>query len=203
MPIAPVALLVGWGAKGFKIPDEDAPPAPQSSKVAASTARSTKLVRERKRKYLASQDEVDSDEIDACKELQISRNYLAHYRNVLQLCVSIRILGARSITPAEVRRAQDSLGRAFQNWARMNCHLTPYFHLVMHLEDFILRNGPVYTTWLMSWERDNYWLSKVRTNSRAGGVLESTLARAWWKSLLIGDLVCSSCPSLSQYIYEV
>jgi hypothetical protein len=183
--------------EGFKIPNEDAPSAPKSSKVTASTAHSTKLVRNRKRKHLAGQDEVDPDEIEAAQELRIDRNYHSHYQNILQLCVAIRILGSRSITVDEVNRAQNALGRAFQSWARMNCHLTPYFHLVMHLEEFIKRNGPVYTTWLMAWERNNGWLSKVKTNGRGGGVLESTLARAWWKNLLIGDLVSTN--SLVEY----
>ena len=52
-----------------------------------------------------------------------------------------------------------------------NCgkdHITPNaLHLYMHLADFVMDYGPVYSVWLFGFERDNGILGKYPTNNKS------------------------------------
>ena len=188
----PVLLYHAWQNDG-SIPDSDVPKARSSTKAAAAEAKKEKLLQSRRCIYL--QDEVRAPGQAARapdSDTAMSRNYQKHYSNVLNMCTSIRIWSSQSITPDEARRAQECHARACWEWASMNCHLSPYCHLLMHHTDFILRLGPTYTFWLFGPERNNGWLSHVNTNGHIGGELEATMMRSWVKNGLLQDLVSHS-----------
>ena len=125
-------------------------------------------------------------------ELSMDRNYLCHFNTVIDACTAIRIWTTQVISPDEARRAQELHARACQSWLRMCCHLTPYFHLLVHGDLFIYRLGPVYNFWLYGHESNNGRLVKVNTNGHTGGELEGTMMRSWVKNILIHDLVSFS-----------
>jgi hypothetical protein len=104
-------------------------------------------------------------------------------------CAALRILGNHSITKYEAARGLDLLSKVFQNWGLMNLHMTPYFHLVIHAIDPIVRFGPVYGWHVYPYERHNGRLGRFNHNGHAGGELEATLMRSWWRGQLVTTLV--------------
>ncbi len=116
------------------------------------------------------------------------RNYKTHYDIILNWCVAMRIWASRSITVDEIGRAHDCHMFACQAWTQMLCHLTLYFHILMHLSLLICFFGPIYTWWVFAYERFNGFLSKIKHNGYVGE-LECTMMRSWMKLHLIHDLV--------------
>lgn len=187
--LLPVALFHAWNVNG-KIPDQDAPHSRSKSKVAKSQAETDELIAKRRRAFLSSLPESENPQKRSAKDIPRNRNFQRHYQNILKLCVALRILGCRSLSPNEAQRGCTMLNQVFQEWASMGSHLTPYFHFATHLLGLFLRFGPAYGWWVMAYERNNGTLVKFNHNGHAGGELEGTLMRAWWKSLLVQDLVC-------------
>lgn len=188
--VLPVALYQLWHIDG-QIPDIDAPrPKPQAKKKAANAHRIAGLVSGRRRAHAAAQDALDDTDAPAggVAEEVMDRSYDCHYRTVLLWCVAMRIWGSESITKEEAIRAHDCHAQACQGWAQMACHLTPYFHLLMHLLVWILMLGPVFGWWTFPYERCNGTLSKVQHNGRPGE-LEATMMRSWTKLHLLHNLV--------------
>ncbi|KAJ6527760.1 hypothetical protein B0H19DRAFT_969574 [Mycena capillaripes] len=68
-----------------------------------------------------------------------------------------------------------------QQWALMHCHLVPYFHLAVHLEPQYYKYGPVPGWWT--------YRTISLNSAHAGGEMEGTMMRGWWKATLIRDLV--------------
>ncbi len=187
--LLPVALYASWQVNG-KIPDADAPrPKANAKKVVANEKRVAKLVNTRKTRHALRQgEEVDSDLEDEIDLSRMDRNYQHHYEAVLLWCVALRIWGSESISVEEANRAHDCHAQACQSWARMVCHLTPYFHLMCHMFLWILLLGPIYGWWAFPYERFNGFLSKVKHNGRPGE-LEATMMRCWTKLHLVYNLV--------------
>ncbi|KAH7917672.1 hypothetical protein BV22DRAFT_1108527 [Leucogyrophana mollusca] len=96
-------------------------------------------------------------------------------------------------SPDDVCRGCDMLSRATQSWARMGCHLTPYFHFAQHLKEQFLKFGPAYGTWAFGFERHNGTLAKFNHNQHKGGKLEGTMMRRWWAITFNYDLVSTTC----------
>ncbi|KAL7279548.1 hypothetical protein ACG7TL_005946 [Trametes sanguinea] len=183
----PVALYVSWQVDGA-IPDMDAPKPKAGEKAAAEQSRITALVNDRRHLHALQEGDVDPDDLDGMTIERADRNYIRHYETILEWCVAMRIWGSQSISVDEAWRAHECHMYACQTWARMLCHLTPYFHLLMHLVLWILRLGPVYAWWVFAYERFNGFLSKVRHNGHPGE-LEATMMRGWTKLHLIYDLI--------------
>lgn len=203
-----VALYVAWQIHG-EIPDMDAPRPKSSTKAAKGEARKETLLAKRRRDVRARDENTniadlvneDDDNGPTLTEDQakMSRNYREHYQCVLDHCSAVRIYASQSITPNEIQRAARNHSRACQSWARMNCHLTPNFHLSEHNPDALLAYGPPYGYWGYPMEQHNGFLKKFRHNGHAGGELEATLMRGWIKYSLMSDLVRLSCV-LSTYV---
>lgn len=126
----PVALYYSWQINGA-IPDKDAPKPRAREKAAAEEHQVTALMNGRRRAHALQEGDIDSDDDVRTINEQANRNYLSHYNVVLDWCVAMRIWSSRSITVEEAHRAHESHMYACQAWARMLCHLTPYFHLLM------------------------------------------------------------------------
>lgn len=186
--VLPVGLYAAWQIAGA-IPDQEAPALRPQQKTAIKARRVAALVRERRQAAASYDPNTTIADLDYIAQETMQRNYRAHYNNILEWSVAMRIWGSQSISVAEARRAQDCHNRACQTWARMFCHLTPYFHLLIHFLLFVLCFGPVYAWWAYVYERFNGWLSKVNHNGHTGGELEATLMRSWTKLHLIHDLV--------------
>lgn len=189
--VLPVALYAAWQING-EIPNRDAPPLQARQKAAIKAKRVAALLKERRQAAASYEPGTTGADLEYIAQESMQRNYVDHYNTVLEWCVAIRIWGSRSISVAEARRAQDCHNQACQAWARMLCHLTPYFHLMIHFLIFVLCLGPVYAWWAYVYERFNGWLSKVKHNGHKGGELEGTLMRSWTKLHLIYDLVRAS-----------
>ncbi|KAI0351281.1 hypothetical protein OH77DRAFT_1567406 [Trametes cingulata] len=182
-----VALYEAWQVDG-EVPDEDAPPLNPKEKAGINQKRIENLVNERRHANAAHNGETTAEYSEYIDQTRMDRNYCHHYDAVLEWLVSLRIYGSQSISIREAQRAEDCHSRACQAWARMCCHLTPYFHLVMHIVMWIYRLGPVYGWWAYPYERFNGFLSKLRHNGHAGE-LEATMMRSWVKIHLIHDLI--------------
>ncbi|TFK58870.1 hypothetical protein BDN72DRAFT_781477 [Pluteus cervinus] len=158
--VLPIALYLIWGKDGRMLED---------------------LLTKNPNASDEAKDEIDSITMD--------RSYHPHYNAILEFTAAIRILASRSISPADVKRAFMILSHAIQTWAKMHCHLTPYFHLALHMESQFLRYGPAYGWWTYPYERNNGFLGRFNHNGHAGGEIEGTMMRGWWKATLIQQLV--------------
>jgi len=184
-----VGLFVAWEIDG-EIPDEDAPLSMPNTKNAAAQASLEKLVQDRLTANLLAKNPNATDvEVSRVKRATMNRSLRRHYDTVVEFSAAVRILASWSISPNEVRRGSAALSRSFQSWARMGCHLTPYFHLAMHMEPQFLKWGPCYAWWVFAYERNNGWLGRTNHNGHSGGELEATMMRRWWKVIFIQDLV--------------
>jgi hypothetical protein len=184
-----VGLFVAWEIDG-EIPDEDAPPSAPNTKNAAAQASLEKLVQDRlAANLLVKNPDATDAEVARVTKLTMNRSLRRHYDVVVEFSAAVRILSSRSISPNDVRRGCAALSRSFQSWARMGCHLTPYFHLATHLEPQFLQWGPCYGWWVFAYERNNGWLGRTNHNGHSGGELEATMMRRWWKVIFIQDLV--------------
>lgn len=183
----PVALYYSWQVDGA-IPDANAPRPKSHEKAAAEERRVAALVNERRRANALREGDVKPEDLDHMADETANRNYRTHYDAVLNWCVAMRIWGSRSITVGEVRRANDCHMFACQAWTLMLCHLTPYFHILMHISVLIYFFGPIYAWWVFAYERFNGFLSKIKHNGHAGE-LECTMMRSWTKLHLVHDLV--------------
>lgn len=198
------ALLYCAFQEDGEIPDRDAPRPKLGTNAHDALLSEEALVNKRRLADLKHRKIVTTtqqEEHERRHPVKIGRNVLRHFENVLEACVAVRIWTARSTTPGETLRAEECYARALQDWARMNCHLSPYCHLLLHLRPQILRTGPLPSSWLYGYERANGWLAKVNTNGHAGGQLEATLMRTWTRSQLVHDLVTSS--SLTRNVYQI
>ena len=185
-----LALFVAWQVDGV-IPDIDAPASASNTKIAAAQAASEKLVRARMLENLMTQNPNPSEEdLDRIKSAKMDRSLRRHYDVVLEFSAAICILSSQEISPNEVKRGCAALSRSVQSWARMGCHLTPYFHFAMHMEPQFLQFGLAYGWWAFSYERNNGFLGRFNHNGHSGGELEGTMMRGWWKTIFIQDLVC-------------
>lgn len=187
--VLPVGLYEAWQVNG-DIPDREAPLLRQSQKTAIKAKRVSELVRERRQTAAAHNPSTTVADLEYIAQESMHRNYRDHYATVIEWAVAIRIWASQSISVEEARRAQDCHDCACQDWARMFCHLTPYFHIMIHFLVFVLCLGPVYAWWAYIYEHFNGWLSKINHNGHKGGEQEATLMRSWTKLHLMHDLVC-------------
>ena len=63
---------------------------------------------------------------------------------------------------------------------------------MMHLEESLLKLGPIYNTHVWGMEHANRIISKINHNGKGKGVLEGTLMRGWWSYTTIQNLVSST-----------
>ncbi|KAL1740203.1 hypothetical protein HDZ31DRAFT_85553 [Schizophyllum fasciatum] len=184
-----VALFVAWEVDG-KLPRGDAPLPAANTNLAKALEAQQRLVWKRMvADYRHTHPGADELNCPAFEDARMDRSYRHHYDAVLQLSVAIRILSSHTITPGDVKRGSSIQSRAMQSWARMHCHLTPYFHLAMHFEEQYYRFGPCTGWWTFPYERNNGYLGKFNINGRSGGELEGTMMRGWWKTTLIQELI--------------
>lgn len=171
------------------IPDEDAPRPQYRTKAAKAEAKKESLLATRRRRQRALDRNINVNNLANPDTAKMNRNYRKHYKCVLDHSAAVRIYATRSISPQEIKRAAAYHSRACRNWAKMNCHLTPNFHLSEHHPDFLLQYGPPYGYWGFPMEQHNGFLKKFTHNGHSGGELEATLMRGWLKYTLISDLV--------------
>lgn len=184
-----VALFAAWQVDG-KIPDVKAPLSADNTNNAKLQAQTEALLQKRLMEaLLAKNPDPSAEELAKVRTAQMDRSLLHHYEAMLDFTVALRILPSHSISPNEVSRGCDSLSRAVQSWARMNCHLLPYHHYSQHFEDQYLRLGPAPGWWAWGYERNNGTLGRTNHNNHKGGELEATMMRKWWKVVFIQDLV--------------
>jgi hypothetical protein len=185
-----VALFDAWQVDG-EIPDIDAEPSPPNTKNASAQAAQEKLIRARLREHLlATKPNASEEELESIDTIKMDRSLRRHYETVVQFTAAVRIITSNSISPNEVRRGCGALELAVQSWARMHCHLVPYFHFAaLHLEEQFLKHGPAPGWWTYPYERNNGFLGRFNHNGHSGGELEGTMMRGWWKTTLIQDLV--------------
>jgi hypothetical protein len=188
MRVYPVALAVAWNMWSCP-PDAEAPDPKKGSKVQQAVIKSKKLLHKRRIKNIARNEDAQAEDYIELDNITASRNYHSHYENVLRFCTATRIFASRSITPIEALRADEFISQASQSWAQMHCHLTPNFHSVSHLYDFIKAYGPTYAWWVFPYERAIGILGKANNNGHGSGELEGTFMRSWWKSILVQELV--------------
>lgn len=183
-----VALYVAWQVDG-KIPNTNAPLPRSSTKIAKERLRVEELLNKRRRADVAANPETTAADMEELAGLRMSRNYLEHFETTMEWATAIQIYGSQSISVDETMRAAGCHERACQSWARMFCHLVPYFHIMMHFWWWVLCLGPVYAWWCYAYERNNGFLSRLRHNGHTGGELEGTMMRGWTKVTLLYELV--------------
>ncbi|KAF7347283.1 hypothetical protein MVEN_01483500 [Mycena venus] len=184
-----VGLFTAWEVNG-EIPDIDAPPSASNTKNAAAQAAQEKLVRARMLEHLrATNPNPPQEEIDRIKSIKMDRSLPRHFDTLVQFTAAVRILTSNFISPNEVKRGCAHLEGSIQEWARMHCHLVPYFHFAVHLEPQFLKHGPGPGWWTYPYERNNGLLGRFNNNGHSGGEMEGTMMRGWWKATLVQDLI--------------
>lgn len=169
-------MYVAWQIDG-KIPEGDAPRPKPTTNATKEETRVEKPLAGRRCEELGSKEDTCAKNYDHIRNLKINHSYRQHYANVMEHCTAIHIWASRTITPAEIQRAQECHGRACHAWAGMHCHLTSNFHLSEHNADTMLRYGPMYEWWGYSMERNNGFLKQFRHNKHSGGELEAIMMR--------------------------
>jgi hypothetical protein len=156
------------------------------------------LCKRRLQNLLFNNPEASEDDIEHVKSMRMNKNLRRHYNVIVEFSAAIRILCNQLITPNDTKRGGGALSRSVQEWARMGCHLTPYYHLAQHIPDQLLRTGPSYASSAWAYERNNGFLGRFKHNGHSGGEIEGTMFRGWWKTIFIQDLVCTiNCFQLS------
>ena len=195
-------MFVAWEVDG-EIPDEDAPPSAPNTKNASAHAALEKLVQDRLVANLLAKNPAATDaKVAQIRRATMNRSLWRHYNTVVEFSAAVRIPASRSISPDEVRRGCTALSCSFQSWAQMGCHLTPYFHLAMHMEPQFLKWGPCYGWWVFAYERNNGWLGQTNHNGHSGGELEATMMRRWWKVIFVQDLVHAPLIEIISVVYS-
>ncbi|KAL1724248.1 hypothetical protein EV715DRAFT_268831 [Schizophyllum commune] len=184
-----IALFVAWQVDGT-IPDGDAPLPAANTKVAKALDAQQRLVWKRmKADYRLKNPHANETSGPSLDDARMDRSYRRHYEAILQFTAAIRILSSHKISPNDVKRGTAMQSRAVQAWARMHCHLTPYFHLAMHFDEQFYRLGPCTGWWTYPYERNNGFLGRFNTNGHSGGELECTMMRGWWKTSFIQEFI--------------
>ncbi|KAB5590187.1 Protein CSF1 [Ceratobasidium theobromae] len=158
-----------------------------ASPAAKHQAYRAKLLHQQRRKYYASIGQLD--QCPRIEECFASRNVQFHYQQVLRFCLATSILEKRTITPVDITFATGLLETMCKDYTAHNIPLSPNFHYMMHLEEFLLKTGSVYNTHVWGMERANGILSHVNHNGKSGGVLEGTLMRSWWSTITVQNLI--------------
>jgi hypothetical protein len=78
-------------------------------------------------------------------------------------------------------------------YVHMNVHLSPNFHQLLHLEEFILEYGLLYNTHTWPFECANHDLTIINTNNHGKGILEGTMMHGWWTNSSLQVLVSQKC----------
>ncbi|QRV72064.1 Transposase family Tnp2 protein [Ceratobasidium sp. AG-Ba] len=159
----------------------------RSSPGAKHQAHRAKLLHQQRRKYYES-----IAQPDLCPpliECYPSRNLRFHYRQVLRFCVAVSLLDKRSVTPAEITFGQRLLESLCVDYVQNNVQLSPNFHYLMHLEEWMLKSGSLYNTHVWAMERANGTVSQINHNGKGHGILEGTLMRGWWNYTAIQNLI--------------
>ncbi|CAE6410562.1 unnamed protein product [Rhizoctonia solani] len=172
---------------GDIIPNDCIPRGTKSSTAAKNqVSRAKALHRERKKHYAAIGRPRDCPELEQCFP---SRNVRFHYKQVLRYCVATGTLDKRTVTPAEIRFGTDLLEAMCVEYAENNIPEPPNFHMMMHLEEAMLKYGSLYNSHVWGLERANGVLSAMNHNGRGKGMLEGTLMRGWWGIANLQNLI--------------
>ncbi|KAL1741762.1 hypothetical protein HDZ31DRAFT_75965 [Schizophyllum fasciatum] len=168
-----VALFVAWQVDG-EIPASQAP-------LPSTNTNNAKALDNQQRLYLKYALNMRKQHADRCdasensgptfEDARMDRSYRKHYDAVLEFSAALAILSSHAISPNDVKRGTAMYSRAVQAWARMHCHLTPYFHLAMHFEDQYYRSGPCTGWWAFPYERNNGFLGRFKNNGHSGELI--------------------------------
>ncbi|QRV98832.1 Transposase family tnp2 [Ceratobasidium sp. AG-Ba] len=150
-------------------------------------AHRAKLLHQQRRKYYESIGRLN--ECPPIAECYPSRSLRFHYRQVLRFCVAVGLLDKRSVTPTEIEFGQRLLESLCIDYVEKNVQLSPNFHYLMHLEEWMLKTGSLYNTHVWAMERANGIVSHINHNGRGQGMLEGTLMRGWWSYTAIQNLI--------------
>ncbi|KEP45091.1 transposase family Tnp2 protein, partial [Rhizoctonia solani 123E] len=84
-------------------------------------------------------------------------------------------------TPTEIEFGTQLLETMCVEYICNNIPLPPNFHIMMHLEESMLKYGSLYNSHVWGMERANGVLSSMNHNGRGSGMLEGTLMQGWWE----------------------
>ncbi|KAL1713956.1 hypothetical protein EV715DRAFT_210517 [Schizophyllum commune] len=189
LAILSVSLFVAWQVDG-RIPDGDAPlPASNTNNAKALLAQQRLVHKRMVSNFRVQNPNATIDDEPRLEHAKMDRSYRRHYDAIVQFCAALRILPSYAISPDDVKRGCDMLARSMQSWARMHCHLTPYCHFAMHMEEQYYAYGPCAGWWTFPYERNNGYLGCFNLNGHSGGELECTMMRGWWRTSFIHDLI--------------
>lgn len=179
-------LFEAW-RDGDEIPDEPIPRGRADSSGAKHQTQRARLLHRRRTQYFTSIGRPeDGPEFEQCFS---SRDPRRHMRQVLRAMIAFNRLFVHRISPHDVSLCHQILESLCCEYVRMNCHLPPNFHQLLHLEEFILANGSLYNTHTWPFERANHELTRINNNGHGDGVLEGTMMQGWWTNSQVQGLV--------------
>ncbi|KAG8796202.1 hypothetical protein FRC12_003167 [Ceratobasidium sp. 428] len=103
------------------------------------------------------------------------------YRTILRYCLAVKTVLSRRVSRADLSYARHLFSRVAADFTRLNIPLTPNWHYLQHLVDFMLKFGSAYQIWNFHYELLNRKLMQVNKNGHTLGVLETTMARGFLK----------------------
>ena len=174
-------LFEAW-RRGDSVPDGLTHRGKKSSKAYKyQKKRAAELLR--MRRHVADYEECyDGDDnyptLESCGSVRNRRLVLL---NIIRYCLALRKILPHNISRRGISEAQRLFSRVAVVFVRLNMCLTPSFHYLQHLEDFLLKFGSIYETWSFPYERANRVLININNNGHTGGELETTMMRGFIK----------------------
>lgn len=121
---------------------------------------------------------------DNTRESQILQNFM-------DLITAIEIASSREITLKDTWELQKRLHAYLQGILELfpGTTIGPYQHMCLgHLPQVLLTLGPAHAIWCYAFERANYVLQRIKTNSRIGEESHRMPGKSVMSSLMVDDL---------------
>ncbi|KAF8595180.1 hypothetical protein BDV93DRAFT_481245 [Ceratobasidium sp. AG-I] len=184
--ILPMLTFEAWRA-GDTIPPDHVPRGKASSTSAKHQVRRAKqLHRRRLQHYTHTGHPEQVPEVADCFS---SRDPRRHFRQIMRAAVIFVGIFVHSLSPNQASFLHELTEAFCVEYVRMNVHLPPNFHQLLHLEEFILENASLYNTHTWPFERANHDITQINLNGHGNGVLEGTMMKGWWTSSQIQGIV--------------
>ncbi|KAF8594557.1 hypothetical protein BDV93DRAFT_515687 [Ceratobasidium sp. AG-I] len=184
--ILPILMFEAW-CKGNTIPPDHIPQGNASTTGAKHQARRAKHLQRRCLQHHTNLGH--PEQAHKVADCLPSRNPRRHFRQIMRAAVLFVRVFVYNLSPNQATFLHGLAEALCVEFVRMNIHLPPNFHQLIHLEQFILENGLLYNTHAWPFERVNHDITRINTNGHGNGVLEGTMMKGWWTNSQVQGII--------------
>jgi hypothetical protein len=186
VPVLPQLIFTAF-RDGDEIPMDLIPRGKRNSTGGRHQVSRAKLLHKRRTQHF---DNIGHPELaPASEDCFSSRDPRRHFLQIMRFCVAFHDIFVHKISPNQAQFVHQLIESACIEYTRMNVHMAPCFHQLLHIHEFILEYGSLYNTHTWPFERANHQITRVNNNKRGNGVLEGTMMKGWWTNSGIQGLV--------------